>query len=137
MGHAVIVHRAIRAEHQPVTDGLAEERRVHLLQGVPPPDLPRPRRGVDVHHRHVRIAAALAVGPHLPHGIAHLAETLAAVNADRTGKVILTIEPHLMDFTGLASLAAETLKHKYIFETPFDAFRTAAESVMRMAESLE
>ena len=70
-------------------------------------------------------------------GVAHLAETLAAVNADRTGKVILTIEPHLMDFTGLASLAAETLKHKYTFETPFDAFRTAAESVMRMAESLE
>ena len=70
-------------------------------------------------------------------GVAHLAETLSAVNADRTGKVILTIEPHLMDFTGLASLAAETLKHKYTFETPFDAFRTAAESVMRMAESLE
>lgn len=70
-------------------------------------------------------------------GVAHLAETLAAVNADRTGKVILTIEPHLMDFTGLASLAAETLKHKYTFETPFDAFRTAAELVMRMAESLE
>ena len=70
-------------------------------------------------------------------GVAHLAETLAAVNADRTGKVILTIEPHLMDFTGLASLAAETLKHKYTFETPFDAFRTAAESVMRMAENLE
>lgn len=70
-------------------------------------------------------------------GVAGLAETLTAIASDRPGQtVLLTMEPHLTDFVGLASLSAkgELLRRKYVFSSPFEAFRTAYEAVKDMAE---
>lgn len=68
-------------------------------------------------------------------GVAGLEQTLRAIAADRVGKdVILTMEPHLMMFTGLSSLSKlDDIRHKYTFESPFEAFRVAYEAVREMA----
>ncbi len=60
-------------------------------------------------------------------GVAGLAPLLARVADDRPGEeIVLTMEPHLMEFTGLSSLSKlEDIRHKYTFSTPFEAFRTA------------
>lgn len=71
-------------------------------------------------------------------GVAHLKETLSAVAADRSNSdVILTIEPHLMGFIGLASLAnTDDIRHIYSFDTPFEAFKTAVDAVNKMISEL-
>lgn len=67
-------------------------------------------------------------------GVANLEETLRMISYDRAGKeVILTMEPHLMMFTGLSSLSKlDDIRHKYTFESPFEAFRVAYEAVLDM-----
>lgn len=67
-------------------------------------------------------------------GVALLEETLAAVATDRPGEeVILTMEPHLMMFTGLSSLSKlDDIRHKYAFASPFEAFQTAYEATREM-----
>ena len=69
-------------------------------------------------------------------GVALLEETLCKIASDRAGQdVILTMEPHLMMFTGLSSLSKlDDIRHKYTFESPFEAFRVAYEAVREMAE---
>lgn len=69
-------------------------------------------------------------------GVAHLQETLRAVADDRRGQtVLLTMEPHLMVFDGLASLSKlDDIRHKYTFASPFEAFRSAYEAAKAMAE---
>ena len=70
-------------------------------------------------------------------GVAGLEDILRAVNKDRNGEVVLTIEPHLMDFTGLASLSKlDDIKHVYTFETPFEAFEYAFNSVKEMVNRI-
>lgn len=67
-------------------------------------------------------------------GVARLEETLGKIASDRAGQeVILTMEPHLMMFTGLSSLSKlDDIRHKYTFESPFEAFRVAYEAVREM-----
>lgn len=67
-------------------------------------------------------------------GVAGLETMLRQIAADRAGKeVILTMEPHLMMFTGLSSLSKlDDIRHKYTFESPFEAFRVAYEAVQNM-----
>lgn len=67
-------------------------------------------------------------------GVAGLETMLKQIAADRAGKeVILTMEPHLMMFTGLSSLSKlDDIRHKYTFESPFEAFRVAYEAVQNM-----
>ncbi|MBQ3154039.1 MAG: sugar phosphate isomerase/epimerase [Clostridia bacterium] len=67
-------------------------------------------------------------------GVAGLENMLRQIAADRAGKeVILTMEPHLMMFTGLSSLSKlDDIRHKYTFESPFEAFRVAYEAVQNM-----
>ena len=67
-------------------------------------------------------------------GVAGLEAMLKQVASDRAGKeVILTMEPHLMMFTGLSSLSKlDDIRHKYTFESPFEAFRVAYEAVRNM-----
>ena len=69
-------------------------------------------------------------------GVAHLRETLQSVANDRRGQtVLLTMEPHLMVFDGLASLSKlDDIKHKYTFASPFEAFKTAYAYTKAMAE---
>ena len=71
-------------------------------------------------------------------GVAFLKETLAGIAADRPDEdVILTIEPHLMGFVGLASLSKlDDIRHVYSFDTPFDAFKTAVDAVKGMISDL-
>ncbi len=67
-------------------------------------------------------------------GKAHLEELLAAVAKDRAGQeVVLTMEPHLMMFTGLSSLSKlDDIRHKYTFSSPLEAFRVAYEQTQEM-----
>ncbi len=67
-------------------------------------------------------------------GVAGLEAMLKQIAADRAGKeVILTMEPHLMMFTGLSSLSKlDDIRHKYTFESPFEAFRVAYVAVQNM-----
>ncbi|MBO4453353.1 MAG: hypothetical protein J5793_05405, partial [Clostridia bacterium] len=69
-------------------------------------------------------------------GKAGLAEILKRLDKDRPeGTVILTMEPHLTDFTGLASLAnAGAITHKYRFDTPYEAFEYAFFEVLKMVK---
>ena len=70
-------------------------------------------------------------------GDAHLAETLAQVNADRTDDVVLTVEPHLTVFGGLSSLSnLDDIKHKNVFSTAFEAFETATEALRGIINNL-
>ncbi len=62
-------------------------------------------------------------------GVADIAGVVRQINASVNGDFILTVEPHLTDFVGLTSLAADTLEHKYTFETPFAAFEYATNAL--------
>ena len=66
-------------------------------------------------------------------------ETLKAVYNDRKGEnVIITMEPHLMNFTGLSSLSKlDDIHHIYSFETPFEAFMVATDAVREMISRIE
>lgn len=73
-------------------------------------------------------------------GKACLKEILKDVADDPERKgstVILTVEPHLMDFAGLSALAAEgaEIRHKRTFRTQKEAFETAFKALVPMAEA--
>jgi sugar phosphate isomerase/epimerase len=71
------------------------------------------------------------------HGDAFIKETLREVNADRKGTVVLTMEPHLVHFTGLSTLSKiDDIKHKYSFDSPYEAFAYATENVKRIIAEL-
>ena len=91
-----------------------------------------------IHYFHIKDADESGAIVPPGKGVAHLYETLKAVNTDRPDeKVILTMEPHLMNFTGLSSLSKlDDIHHVYSFETPFEAFKVATEAVRSMVDSL-
>ena len=70
-------------------------------------------------------------------GKACLREILSDISSDpaRAGQtMILTVEPHLMDFVGLASLAAAELRQVETFRSPREAFETAYKALLPMVE---
>ena len=86
-----------------------------------------------------RVRRGLETGAIVPpgKGVACLEDTLRAASKDRAGEILLTIEPHLMDFTGLSSLSKlDDIRHVYSFETPYDAFEYAFECVKEMVERI-
>ena len=90
-----------------------------------------------IHYFHIKDADESGAIVPPGKGVANLAEILKAVNEDREGEVILTMEPHLMNFTGLSSLSKlDDIHHVYSFETPFEAFKVATEAVRSMIEGL-
>lgn len=90
-----------------------------------------------IHYFHIKDADESGAIVPPGKGVAYLAEILKAVNEDREGEVILTMEPHLMNFTGLSSLSKlDDIHHVYSFETPFEAFKIATEAVRSMIEGL-
>lgn len=90
-----------------------------------------------IHYFHIKDADESGAIVPPGKGVACLAEILKAVNEDREGEVILTMEPHLMNFTGLSSLSKlDDIHHVYSFETPFEAFKVATEAVRSMIEGL-
>ena len=90
-----------------------------------------------IHYFHIKDADETGAIVPPGKGIACLEETLKAVNEDRDGDVILTMEPHLMNFTGLSGLSKlDDIHHVYSFETPFEAFKVATEAVRAMIERL-
>lgn len=71
------------------------------------------------------------------YGNAFLKETLAQINEDVSGDFILTVEPHLMMFTGLASLSdTDDIKHKYSFADGYEAFEFAVTEIRKMLNDL-
>lgn len=72
-------------------------------------------------------------------GVAGLEDILRQVNEDRDGQdVILTMEPHLMMFTGLSSLSKlDDIRHKYTFASPYEAFQVAYEAVKEMVQRVQ
>lgn len=72
-------------------------------------------------------------------GISRIFETLTALKNDRPEQdIILTMEPHLIMFTGLSSLSKlDDIKHKYSYSSPFEAFKTATDAIKAMVASLE
>ena len=90
-----------------------------------------------IHYFHIKDADETGAIVPPGKGIACLEDILKAVNADRDGEVILTMEPHLMNFTGLSSLSKlDDIHHVYSFDTPFEAFKVATEAVRGMVEKL-
>lgn len=90
-----------------------------------------------IHYFHIKDADESGAIVPPGKGVAYLYETLKAVNSDREGRVILTMEPHLMNFTGLSSLSKlDDIHHVYSFETPFEAFKVATEAVRDMVSKL-
>ena len=67
-------------------------------------------------------------------GVSCLKETLDSISADYPDReIIITMEPHLMMFTGLENLSKlDDIRHKYSFETPFAAFEYATNAVREM-----
>lgn len=70
-------------------------------------------------------------------GDGHVPEILADVNKRIQGEVILTVEPHLHVFDGLAKLQDEQLKHKESYKTSREAFHAACHAVKNCIEKLE
>ncbi len=90
-----------------------------------------------IHYFHIKDADETGAIVPPGKGIAGLLDILKAVNADREGKVVLTMEPHLMNFTGLSSLSKlDDIHHVYSFETPFEAFKVATDAVREMVSKL-
>ncbi len=91
-----------------------------------------------IHYFHIKDADESGAIVPPGKGVAYLEETLKAVAKDRADeKVILTMEPHLMNFTGLSSLSKlDDIHHVYSFETPFEAFKVATEAVRAMVERI-
>jgi len=52
--------------------------------------------------------------------------------AKQGDNILLTLEPHLFIFNGLDNLQDEELKHKYVFNSPDDAFDTAASALIKI-----
>lgn len=59
------------------------------------------------------------------HGDGHVKEILAALNRDRSGEVVLTLEPHLTVFDGLKQLQSEQLTHHESYPDARTAFHAA------------
>lgn len=90
-----------------------------------------------IHYFHIKDADESGAIVPPGKGVACLADILNAVNNDRDGEVVLTMEPHLMNFTGLSSLSKlDDIHHVYSFETPFEAFKVATEAVKAMVNAL-
>ncbi|MBR4279121.1 MAG: sugar phosphate isomerase/epimerase, partial [Clostridia bacterium] len=90
-----------------------------------------------IHYFHIKDADETGAIVPPGKGIAGLFDILKAVNADREGKVVLTMEPHLMNFTGLSTLSKlDDIHHVYSFETPFEAFKVATDAVREMVSKL-
>ena len=72
------------------------------------------------------------------YGNAYLKETLAQINKDTEEEFILTVEPHLMMFTGLSSLSdTDDIKHKYSFADGYEAFEFAVTEIRKMLNDLD
>ena len=91
-----------------------------------------------IDYMHIKDADAEGVIVPPGKGCALLEETLRSLNADYPDReLVLTMEPHLMMFTGLSSLSKlDDIKHKYSFSTPFEAFETATSAVREMLARL-
>lgn len=84
---------------------------------------------------YLHIKDSVKSGAIVPPGLgdAAIKETLAEVHKDKTGEVVLTMEPHLMAFSGLSSLSnIDDITHLYTFDSPYDAFSKATQSVREM-----
>ena len=85
--------------------------------------------GKDIAYAHIK-DALYADGSVVPagKGEGHVSELLAALDG-RGGEYILTVEPHLTVFDGLAGLQDEALRHTYHYPTSDAAFDAAVSAL--------
>ena len=67
-------------------------------------------------------------------GEARIADILADYGKTVDKDVFLSLEPHLLQFTGLKNLTDSTFKYPYTYDTPQDAF---GDAVMKLREILQ
>ena len=63
------------------------------------------------------------------HGEGHVAKLLSMLNQERSGQVILTVEPHLTVFEGLKNLQSEELTHHESYPDSRTAFHAACSAL--------
>lgn len=69
-------------------------------------------------------------------GNAFLSENLKSANDIIKGDFIITLEPHLMMFTGLSGLSKlDDIKHKYSFSNSFEPFELTYKTIKNLIES--
>lgn len=70
-------------------------------------------------------------------GNAYLDQAIKAANEHVKGDFIITLEPHLMMFTGLSGLSKlDDIKHKYSFKNSFEPFELSYNTIKNLIESL-
>lgn len=73
------------------------------------------------------------------HGDGHIPEILSEINKKTDGDFILTLEPHLKVFDGLAALekSGDETKIDDIYATSADAFKAAADAIKKVIANLK
>lgn len=70
-------------------------------------------------------------------GEADLVNSLSCANEFYNGDFIITLEPHLMMFTGLSSLSKlDDIKHKYEFKDSFEPFKLTYNTIKNVIDNL-
>ena len=70
------------------------------------------------------------------HGDGHVPELLARLNRERQEDIILTVEPHLTVFDGLAGLQAEEVRHHERYPSRRAAFHAACQALRDILAAL-
>lgn len=66
------------------------------------------------------------------YGDGNVEEILRRLNRERSGELLLTIEPHLTVFEGLGKLQQEVVRHHEIYPSQREAFHAACEAVRHL-----
>ena len=65
-------------------------------------------------------------------GEGHVKEALQKIDELFDGEVVLTVEPHLFTSASYKKFDGRELKHKFVFETPDEAFDYAVNALKEM-----
>lgn len=66
------------------------------------------------------------------YGDGNVEEILRRLNRERSGELLLTIEPHLTVFEGLGKLQQEVVRHHEVYPSQREAFHAACEAVRHL-----
>ena len=90
-----------------------------------------------VHYMHIKDCASDGIIVPSLEGNAFLAENIKDANAYVKGDFIITLEPHLMMFTGLSGLSKlDDIKHKYSFKNSFEPFELTYNRIKSTIDNL-
>ena len=90
-----------------------------------------------VHYLHIKDCAEDGIIVPALEGAACLKENIADANDYIKGYLIITLEPHLMMFTGLSGLSKlDDIKHKYEFKDSFEPFQLTYNNIKKIIDKL-